>query len=112
MSWIAFLIWEVVGLAFVGLGIRCWTSKKPEPFGFWSNVKQFEVTNVEKYNKALGKLWISAGIVFALLGIPLLDGQNQAAVIIPILGAMFWAITVMMIYVLGIDGKYRKDKIG
>ena len=104
---IGFVIWSVVGCLFVIMGIIAWRSKKPT--GFWSNVKMSEVWDVQKYNHAMGKLWCSAGVVFILLGIPLLIGQGSAIILLSVLGALIWVITLMGIYELGIMRKYRKE---
>ena len=78
------------------------------PFGFWANAKVFEVTDVKGYNRAVGILWCVFGVCFALLGLPLLPGQNSAWVLFSVLGAMAEAITAMAVYTVGIEGKYRK----
>ena len=104
----AFIIWLIVACAFIGLGIYSFVSEKEVPFGFWANAEQFLVEDVKAYNKALGKLWCAFGVVFALLGIPLLDGQNSAGVLISVVGTMMAAIAVMVIYVTVIEKKYRK----
>ena len=46
-------------------------AKKEIPFGFWANADTAPVSNVAAYNRALGKLFTVAGIVFILLGLPL-----------------------------------------
>ena len=35
--WIAFGIWAIIGLLFVGVGIYSIFSKKAQPMGFWAN---------------------------------------------------------------------------
>lgn len=105
---LAFIIWAVVGIAFIGLGIYDMCSKKEQPFGFWANAKTLPVEDVRGYNKALGKLWCAFGIGFILIGLPLLSGQNSALVIIPMLGAMAETIVTMAVYVTVIEKKYRK----
>jgi len=47
-------------------------------------------------------------VALAFLGVPLLQGQNTAGVILPILGAMFLSIIAMAVYVTVIEKKYRK----
>ena len=68
----------------------------------------FEVTDVKGYNRAVGILWCVFGVCFALLGLPLLPGQNSAWVLFSVLGAMAEAIAAMAVYTVGIEGKYRK----
>lgn len=105
---LAFIIWTVIGAAFIGLGIYSYLSKKEVAFGFWANAKTFPVNDVKSYNKAVGKLWCIFGIIFILLGIPLLAGNNSPAAIISIIGAMAESIFVMAIYTTIIEKKYRK----
>ena len=107
-SVLAFVIWSVVGLLFVGMGIYAFFSKKAQPMGFWANAKMFEVTDVRKYNAAMGKLFIGFGLVFIVLGLPLLSGQNSALIILSVFGVMAEAICMMAIYVLVIEKKYKK----
>lgn len=105
---IGFIIWAIVGCFFIGLGIFSFISKNPRPLGFWANAKVFEVSNVKKYNHAMGILWCVFGIVFIVLGIPLLGGQNNPLILFSVIGAMAEAIAVMVVYVLIIEKKFRK----
>lgn len=107
---LAFLIWAAVGIVFVGYGIYAYFSKKEKPFGFWANAEQFPVKDPKGYNRALGLLFAGFGIVFTILGLPLLDGQNSAWIIFSILGCMAEAIFAMVIYVTVIEKKYRAKK--
>jgi uncharacterized membrane protein len=104
----AFVIWCIIGLFFVGLGIYDCRAKSARPFGFWSNVKVTDIKDVPAYNKALGKLFIWFGIVFILLGIPFLTGQNSPWIILSMVGVMVLTIVSMAVYTVGIEGKYRK----
>ena len=104
----AFLIWLALSVCFVIMGIYNFFSKKKSAFGFWANAKVFEVTDVKAYNRALGKLWCVFGIVLALLGLPLLYGQNSPYILLTMLGAMLEAIAAMVVYVTVIEKKYRK----
>ena len=103
---LAFLLWGAVAGLIVLLGITALFAKKP--VGFWSNARPFEVTDVKKYNAAVGKLLIVFGIALVLLGLPLLAEETTAFIIISILGVMALAITAMVIYVTVIEKKYRK----
>lgn len=105
---LGFFIWLLVGCSFVGLGIYAFVSKKEVTFGFWANADMFSVNNVKAYNRAVGKLWFLFGVVFIILGLPLLKGQNSAFIILSILGIMAEAIVAMVIYVTVIEKKYRK----
>lgn len=106
-EYLAFSIWAILGIAFVMLGIYDLVSKKPAAFGFWANAKVFPVKNVRAYNRALGKLWIVFGVLFVLLGLPLLKGQNSPWIVISILGVLAEAIGAMAVYVIVIEKKYR-----
>ena len=103
---IAFILWTLFSLLFIGLGIHCLLAKKT--IGFWANAKQFEVTDVKAYNRALAKLWFAYGFFFFLFGLPLLAGQNVALIFIPIIGVALESITAMIVFTIVIDPKYRK----
>ena len=103
----AFLIWAAMGLLFVILGVHALFAKKPQHF--WANVKMAEVTDVKKYNRAMGKLFIAFGAVFALIGLPLLM-ENEAWVILSVLGTVLSMIVMMVIYSTVIETKYRKGE--
>ena len=104
----AFVIWLLMSIAFVILGIYASVSKKEVAFGFWANADTFPVNDVKAYNRAVGKLWIVFGIVFVVLGLPLLKGQNNPFIILSILGIMIEAIAAMVVYTTVIEKKYRK----
>ena len=67
-----------------------------------------EVTDTRDYNKATGKLFLCFGIVFIILGLPLLAGQNSPLILLSVAGDIFLVITVMLVYELVIMKKYRK----
>lgn len=102
-----FVIWMLVSGIMVAFGIYAFFSKRAMPFGFWANAEVFEVRDVRAYNRAVGKLWCVFGSVFALLGLPLLTGQNSPYIILSILGCMVEAIVAMIVYVTVIEKKYR-----
>lgn len=106
----AFIIWLAVGIAMFALGIYAILAKKAVAFGFWANAKMFPVENVKGYNRAVGKLWCVFGVAFALLGIPLLPGQNSGYIVITILGSLLEAIAAMVVYVTVVERKYRKGR--
>lgn len=108
--WIAFIIWALVGVLFIAMGIYDLSSKKAKPFGFWANAEVASIEDVKGYNRALGILWCVYGVLFVLIGLPLLAGQNSGSIIISMLGTMFISIGAMIAYVVGIEPKYRKKK--
>ena len=107
---IAFIIWAILGVLFIVMGIYDLNSKKEKPFGFWENAEVVPIEDVKGYNHALGILWCVYGVVFILIGLPLLEGENSGLMIIPILGAMLISIAAMVVYVIGIEAKYRRKK--
>lgn len=109
---IAFIVWAVLGVLFVLLGIYYMNSKKAKPFGFWANAEVGSIDDVKGYNRALGKLWCVYGVLFTLIGLPLLslDEKNAGMIILPLLGTMLISIGAMAVYSVGIEAKYRKKK--
>ena len=103
---IGFIIWSAVGCLFIGLGIYSFYAKKP--MGFWANAQMFEVKDRKKYNAAVGKLFSVFGIVFILLGLPLLSGQNSPWIFLSVIGALVECIIAMIVYTVVIEEKYRK----
>ena len=99
-----------MGVVFIVMGIYILNSKKAKPFGFWANAEVVPIEDVKGYNRALGILWCVYGVLFVLIGLPLLDEQNSGLIMIPVLGAMFISIVAMAVYVVGIESKYRKRK--
>lgn len=105
---VGFIIWALCGAAIIGVGISACYSKHAQPFGFWANVKVFEVTDLKAYNRAVGKLFMIYGSVFILLGLPMIAGQNNAWLVITLVGTVFSSIAAMAVYVTVIEAKYRK----
>lgn len=104
----AFIGWAVMGLFFVIWGIYMFFAKSAKPFGFWANAEVAEMKDVKGYNRALGRLWCVFGVLLILLGLPFLFGQNSVGLIITIPGTMIISIGAMIVYVVGIEPKYRK----
>ena len=103
-----FIIWAIVGCAFIGLGISAFFSKKA--VGFWANAKPFPVEDIKGYNGAVGKLFILYGVGFIALGLPLLRGQNSPFVLLSVFGVMLETIIVMAIYNTRIEKKYKSGR--
>ena len=104
---IGFIIWAVVGFIIICLGISALFLKKA--VGFWANIKTIPVKDIKGYNRATGKLFICYGIVFVVLGIPLLSGQNNPYILLSVLGVMIETIVIMAIYTLVVEKKYREQ---
>ena len=103
---IGILIWSACGILLAVLGVCAFFAKKE--VGFWANVKPIAVTDVRGYNRAVGKLFIIGGLAFILLGLPMLKGQNTAGIVLSMLGIVFGSLAMMIVYTVGIEGKYRK----
>lgn len=103
---IGFVIWSILGGLFVCLGIYSFFTKKI--MGFWANAEMFEVTDIKRYNAAMGKLFSVFGIILFLLGLPLLSGQNSAWILLSVVGVMVESITAMAVYTTVIEKKYKR----
>lgn len=101
-----FVLWLIVGGLLIALGISAFFAKKE--VGFFNNVKPLPMRDVKAYNRAVGKLFIVYGILFAALGLPLLFGQNSALILISILGVVAETIGAMAVYILVIQNKYER----
>ena len=108
----AFIIWAIVGVVFIAMGIYYLSSKKAKPFGFWANAEVASIEDVKAYNRALGRLWCVYGVLFILIGLPLmiLNEQNAGLIAIPMVGTMLISIGAMAVYSIGIEAKYRKKR--
>ena len=106
----AFIIWVIVGAVFIAMGIYDMNSKRAKPFGFWANAEVEAIEDVKAYNRALGILWCVYGILFVLMGLPLLvlNEKNGGLIAIPMVGTMIISIGTMVVYSIGIEAKYRK----
>lgn len=103
---LAFLIWSACAASFLVMGLLSRT--KDKPVGFWANANPPEVTDVKRYNAAVGWIFIFFAIVFELLGLPLLfSEQNSPAILFSILGMLPLVIVTMVVYTR-VENKYRK----
>ena len=112
MEIMGFVIWVICGLLFVGIGIYDYRSKKQ--VGFWANFDVPEVEDVIGFNKAVGRLFITYGVVFILIGIPLIPSifyKNVLLVFIPIIGTVFETIWLMVYFVMKIEKDYYPKKV-
>ena len=112
---IAYIIWVACAMIFVAIGLYdiC-NADKGKVFGFYNMgppPKAENLTDVVAYNRALGKLLIGAGVVFALIGLPLLFDSNVGIIVlVSMLGSVAWVIGMVLVYELGILKKYRKKR--
>ena len=104
---VGFVIWALVGALIIVIGIKDLFAKKP--VGFWANIETMKVSDVKGYNRATGILFMVYSIVFILLGLPLLGGQNTPFILLSIIGVMFETIIIMTIYSICIVKKYNVD---
>ncbi len=104
---IGFIIWTVVGCMIIGLGISAFFRKKA--VGFWANIEVEHMNDIKNYNYAMGKLFIAYGIIFVLLGLPMLSDQNSPFIILSVLGIMAETIAAMIIYTLIIAKRYKRN---
>lgn len=102
---VGFIIWSGVALLFVSIGVKCGRSKVP--VGFFANVETTQVENVEKYNKAVSKLWFVTATIYEIMGIPLLFLEQNSLYFIPIVFGVMFEMIVMMVVYLKIEAKYR-----
>ena len=103
---IGFVIWAIVGVIIISLGIISYFSRKL--VGFWANIKPISVNNITGYNRAVGKLFVTYGIILIALGLPLLR-QNSPFILLSILGVILETIVIMAIYSLYIERKYKEQ---
>lgn len=106
-SILGFAIWAAVACFFIGVGIYDFRTDRQKEVGFWANAKTPPMRDVKAYNRAVGKLLMAYGIIFLLLGTPILI-ENSLLLILSTAGVMLETIAVMAIYMIGIQGKYEK----
>lgn len=105
---IGFILWAAVGCFIIGVGISAFFRKKA--VGFWANVEVEPINDIKNYNGAMGKLFIAYGVIFVLLGLPMLSSQNSPFIILSVLGIMVETIAAMALYTLVIVRKYKKNE--
>ncbi len=103
---IAFIIWSIVAVLFLGIGIRVRKSK--EAVGFFTFVKPPVVTDVTKYNRSVSMLWVVVAVILEIIGIPLLFLEQNSPMFIPMtLGVVALVIGMMIVY-SRIEAKYKR----
>lgn len=96
--------WLLGCSVFVLFGTIAWNAR--QAVRFWNISQQIQVSNIKKYNHAVAKMWFVFALLLAVTGMPLLTGQNSAWIVVTILGTMFLAIALMVVYIK-IEKKYR-----
>ena len=104
-EYIGFALWVLCALFILGIGIVSFFSKKQ--VGFWANVEAPKIQDVKGYNRAVGILWCVYAVVMIVFGLPLLEPQTSALILIPILGVVMETIVIMIVY-MKIEQKYKK----
>ena len=102
---VAFIIWSIVAVLFLGIGIVGRKSK--DAVGFFTFVKPPKVTDVNKYNRAVSVLWIVAAVVLEIIGVPLLFLEQNSPMFILIIFSIVALIIGMMIAYIRIESKYK-----
>lgn len=102
---IAFVIWSMVAVLFLGIGISGWKSTKA--VGFFTFVEPPVVTDVEGYNHSVSILWMASAVIFEIIGLPLLFLTQNSPVFILVVFFVAALIIGMMIAYLKIEAKYK-----
>ena len=103
---IAFVIWRVITLIFIGIGISCLKSDKA--VGFFTTGKPPVMKDTKRYIRAVAKLWFVFAAIFEVIGIPLFSlKQNSPQVILLVFAVLIWGISFIASY-LKIESKHRK----
>lgn len=103
---IGFIIWSIVTAIFAGIGISC--RKSNEAVGFFTGCKLPTIENVERYNKAVAKLWFVAAGIYEIMGVPLLFLEQNSLLFVPIIFGVVIGLIAMMVAYLRIETKYKK----
>lgn len=107
--WIAFIIWSIVSLIFLGIAIS--TLRAKEPVGFFTFVKApqpEEIKDVKKYNRSVGILWLFFASALELSGCPFLFLESNSPYFVFIaLIVMVMSITLAIAYSF-IFQRYKK----
>lgn len=102
---IAFIIWSIVAILFLGIGISARKSK--EAVGFFTFIKPPVITDIIKYNRSVSMLWIIAAIILEILGIPLLIYEQNSPVFIFVTFGVIALVLGMLIAYFRIQTKYQ-----
>lgn len=109
---ILFIVCIVMILTFAGFGLYSWRRKTPANFWAGEKIPDDAVSDVKKYNRANGLMWIIYGVLYLIPGVMALFDAASAGFI---LAAITFAGTpiLIFIYVKIIRPKYvsNSDKL-
>ena len=103
---LAFIIWSIVALIFLGIGISC--RRGNEAAGFFTFTKPPVVDDIKSYNKDVSVLWFVSALVFEIMGVPFLFLEQNSPVFFLLIIALFIMIIAMMVTYIKIEGRHRK----
>lgn len=103
---VAFIIWSMVAVIFLGIGIS--SRKSDEAAGFFTFAKPPKVKDIRKYNNAVSVLWFAAAVVLEIIGVPLLVLEQNSLVFILVVFEVMILVIVMMVTYTMIEKKYKK----
>lgn len=101
---IGFVMWCIGGCIIIGLGIYALFAKKP--MHLWAGDKVTNVSDIRGYNRAMAVFYCILGVVFILLGLPLLI--DAVWMLLSAVGVAFEFIIAAAVYATKIERKYRK----
>lgn len=112
------IVIEITGLIGICIGIFDLLSRKEKPRGYGNLKVRFKVKDILPYNHAVGKLWLTTGILVCLDGGLLLilpHPENYAsyvaiaALILYILGSVYYVLVIEQKYSVP-EGKNKSCK--
>ena len=104
---IAFVIWSIVTLIFVGIGISAWHAK--EEFGFFTFSEPKKMRDVVKYNHAVAILWFTFAVILEIIGIPILFLEQNSPITLLIVIAVIVLIIMLMVVYMKIEKKFQEE---
>lgn len=109
---ILFIVCVVMILTYAGFGLYSWRRKTPANFWAGEKIPDEAVSDVKKYNRANGLMWIIYGVLYLIPGVMALFDAASAGFV---LAAITFAGTpiLIFIYVKKIRPKYvsNSDKL-
>ena len=104
------VVWLIImiplSIFFTWLGIFAWRRKKPMWFYSGSEVKEDEITDIPKYNRANGIMWLAFSCIFWISAVLGIFRQSIAGVLVAV-GVLAGIPVLVMVY-SRIYKKYKK----